>query len=158
MTGREGIPAATPPIIWHSSVRKFGVVGRDVLRVPHLCASERVIERFEDETGDRLSVSPLLQGAFSGAEGLDFGFRPPAEAHENYGRFVLLVVSDEEEFRENNPEVPDLDEGDIGWHRGGEQGWIAFSRYGDVVLEWFAGDERETDERWERLDAILDGL
>ena len=37
-------------------------------------------------------------------------------------------------------------------------GWAALTEHGNAVLMWIAGEEKETDRRWERLEEVLSPL
>ena len=76
-----------------------------------------------------------------------------------YGSFYIVVMRkpDEEDFYKIEDALPLMaDARGIYWHEDGPS-WTAMKRYGNVVLAWDA-DQRELDDRFERLHTVLTGL
>ena len=113
--------------------------------------AKTIRERFERETGDRLTMHRIKMRGLTNFETLDAG-----KLQDKYGRFTIGVFSDAARARRERllREPAEPDEHGVGWEEG-EQGWIATKVYDGVVqLQWFAG-ERVLDERWRLLDRVL---
>jgi hypothetical protein len=113
--------------------------------------AKTIRERFERETGDRLTMHRIRMRGLPDFDTLDAG-----KHEKKHGRFTIGVFADAARARRERllrePEEPD--EHGVGWEQG-EQGWIATKVYdGGVQLQWFAG-ERTLDERWQLLDRVL---
>ena len=119
--------------------------------------AKTIRDRFERETGDRLTIHRIKVRGLVNFETLDAGDR-----EDKHGRFSIAVFPDAARARRERllrtPGEPD--EQGVGWERveeddeGNPSGWIATKLYGDVQLQWFA-DEREVDDRWRLLDRLL---
>jgi hypothetical protein len=165
------VEQADPPIGWMESVSIDGVAKDGELRVPLTCRSARVIDHFAEETGQRLHRDFFFSGG--DADVLDFEAAPDpdiaAARRREWGLFGVRVMlapqaALEWELEQLGPYVVELptrepDADGIVWVRIEERGWLALKEYDRRhLLQWAAGDRRRVDDRWRRLDAILDGL
>ena len=122
--------------------------------------AKAIRDRFERETGDRLTIHKVRGRDIPSFDTLDAG-----KLEERHGRFSIGVFPDAARAqREGFLRPPnDPDEQGVGWEqveeddRGTPPGWIATKLYGNVQLQWFT-DERELGERWELLDRVLADL
>jgi hypothetical protein len=115
--------------------------------------AKTIRERFERETGDRLTMHRIKMRGLANFETLDAG-----KLESKHGRFTIGVFPDAARARRERllREPAERDEHGVGWEQG-EEGWIATKVYdGGVQLQWFA-DERTLDERWQLLDRVLAG-
>ena len=113
--------------------------------------AKTIRERFERETGDRLTMHRIKMRGLTNFETLDAG-----KLEDKYGRFSIGVFPDAARARRERllREPAEPDEQGVGWEEG-EGGWIATKVYDSgVQLQWFAG-ERVLDERWQLLDRVL---
>ena len=113
--------------------------------------AKTIRERFERETGDRLTMHRIDTRGLTKFETLDAG-----KSEDKYGRFTIGVFPDAARARRERllREPAEPDEHGVGWEPA-EDGWIATKVYGDgVQLQWFAG-ERVLDDRWRLLDRVL---
>ena len=113
--------------------------------------AKAIRERFERETGDRLTMHRIKMRGLTNFETLDAG-----KLDDKYGRFTIGVFPDAARARrERLLRAPqESDEDGVGWEQT-EDGWIATKVYeGSVQLQWFA-DKRALDERWRLLDRVL---
>jgi hypothetical protein len=136
-------------------VRGAGITGRiegDTLRIQLTCRAQRVVDRFEGATGDRLTLD-----TFSGGDSqvLDFATlleHVPPPLRRKYGLFRIGVRATEDAEAPFADEIGDAepDARGIYWARG-EREWIALSYYEDrnVALAWIAGPRQRVDDRWE---------
>ncbi len=143
---------------WVESASIGGRIRGDEIWLEPYCTTLSVIEHFEDETGDRLSLN--LRGSIGSVDIVDFGSAPghvDAPLLREYGFFRVLVRTPEatkvlihhlglDRVRE--------DARGIRWIRPDELFW-AIKVYDGVALSWRAGTRKATDERWRRLDRIL---
>ena len=123
--------------------------------------AKAIRDRFERETGDRLTIHKVRGRDIPSFDTLDAG-----KLEERYGRFSIGVFPDAARAqREGFLRPPsDPDERGVGWEQvdedeigGNPPGWIATKLRGNVQLQWFT-DERELGERWELLDRVLADL
>ena len=122
--------------------------GGDREREPFTTA--QVAEFFHAVTGDSLYARPGDELDALSIERGDSG---------RYGSFYIVVMRkpDEEDFYKIENALPLMaDARGIYWHEDGPS-WTAMKRYGNVVLAWDA-DQRELDDRFERLHTVLAGL
>jgi hypothetical protein len=125
-----------------------------------MVTAKAIRERFERETGDRLTIHRIRQRDLAEFDTLDAG-----KLEEQHGRFSIGVFPDAERARrERLLRAPtDPDEAGVGWERveaddrGNPAGWVATKVYGHAQLQWFT-DERELDERWQLLDRVLSAV
>ena len=115
--------------------------------------AKAIRERFERETGDRLTIHKVRVRDIPNFDMLDAG-----KLEGQYGRFSIGVFPDPARARREGflREPQDPDEQGVGWEQG-DEGWIATKLYGTVQLQWFT-DERQLDERWQLLDRFLADL
>jgi hypothetical protein len=119
--------------------------------------AKSIRERFERETGDRLTIHRIRQRDLTEFDTLDAG-----KLEERHGRFSIGVFRDADRARRERllREPSDPDEHGVGWEqveeddRGNPPGWIATKVYGHVQLQWFT-DEQTLDDRWQLLDRLL---
>ncbi|QEC47339.1 hypothetical protein FSW04_06915 [Baekduia soli] len=136
--------------------------------------SEQVVAHFKRRTGAALTRSPTDPPQYTT---LDLGDEPTAEVAE-FGTFTIYVVKGSRPGREiaallaadDNPTakvaVAPADAHGISWEqlsfkalRSQAPAFIARKRYGhNLLLTWVAGNERATDERWDKLDRVLTDL
>jgi hypothetical protein len=126
--------------------------------------SRQVSDEFREETGQPLRET-IPDPSW---EQLGFGLNASPKILNEFGTFSIYVVDEEDPealsslLRDKATGEPlESDENGIYWELDSlSNTWIAHSRYGDnVVLAWFSeSTEPVTDERWERLDDILNGL
>ena len=119
--------------------------------------AKTIRERFERETGDRLTIHRIRMRDLAKFDTLDAG-----KLEKKHGRFSIAVFPDAARARRERllrePSEPDAD--GVGWEHvdedepGNAPGWIATKVYGNVQLQWFT-DERALDERWQVLDRVL---
>lgn len=115
--------------------------------------AKAIRERFEHETGDRLTMHRIRMRGLPNFDTLDAG-----KHEQKYGRFTIGVFPDAARARRERllREPAEPDEHGVGWEQG-DEGWVATKVYdGGVQLQWFA-DERALDERWQLLDRVLVG-
>jgi len=113
-------------------------------------STAQVAEFFHAVTGDSLRAQP---GDELDALSIERG------DNSRYGSFYIVVMRkpDEEDFYKIEDALPLLaDTRGVYWHKDGPS-WTAMKRYGNVVLAWDA-DQRELDDRFERLHTMLSGL
>jgi hypothetical protein len=129
-------------------------------------AAQAVVQEFRDVPG-----MPPLRSAAAGDpswEQLGLGLDIPPAAQEQYGTFTIYVV-DPEDTEAVASLLADKDTGQplepdgngIYWDFDQlAKSYVAQKRYGDnVVLAWWNESRKQgTDERWDRLDQILQGL
>jgi hypothetical protein len=125
--------------------------------------SQEVIQQFEDAPG----MPPLKTAAGSDPswEQLSLGLDLSPAAQERYGTFTIYVVDpeDPEAVRslladKDTAEPLEPDAEGIYWDYDElAKSYVAQKRYGpNVVLAWWnESREQGTDERWERLDAVM---
>ena len=115
--------------------------------------AKAIRERFERETGDRLTIHRIRVRDIPNFDTLDAG-----KLEEQYGLFSIGVFPDAARARREGflREPRDPDEHGVGWEQA-DEGWVATKLYGTVQLQWFT-DERELDERWQVLDRVLGEL
>jgi hypothetical protein len=119
--------------------------------------AKSIRERFERETGDRLTIHRIRQRDLTEFDTLDAG-----KLEERHGRFSIGVFRDADRARRERllREPSDPDEHGVGWEQveeddgGNPPGWIATKVYGHVQLQWFT-DEQTLDDRWQLLDRLL---
>ena len=119
-------------------------------REPEKFTTAQVAGFFHAVTGDSLRAQPGDELDALSIERGDSG---------RYGSFYVVVMRkpDEEDFYKIENALPlKADARGIYWHEDGAT-WTAMKRYGNVVLAWDA-DQRELDDRFERLDTVLSGL
>jgi hypothetical protein len=122
-----------------------------------MMTAKAIRDRFERETGDRLTIHRIRQRGLTEFDALDAG-----KLAEKHGRFSIGVFPDAARARRERllREPSERDEQGVGWERveedngGNQAGWIATKVYGHVQLQWFT-DERALDERWQLLDRML---
>lgn len=118
----------------------------------------RVAREFRAGTGDRLRTHSA-----AGFDQLDlapgFGRPIPPALRREYGEFWIVVLRPgskqnvESQLRGTKP-----DERGIHWLFVRPR-WLAVTVYGEnVLLNWVAGRGKRVDERWRRLDQLLDRL
>ena len=119
-------------------------------REPEQFSTAQVAEFFHEVTGDSLRAQPGDDLDALSIERGDSG---------RYGSFYIVVMRkpDDEDFYKIENALPlKVEQRGIYWHQEGAS-WTAMKRYGNVVLAWRA-DERELDDRFERLHTVLTGL
>ena len=119
-------------------------------REPEKFTTAQVAEFFHAVTGDSLRADSGHELDALSIERGDSG---------RYGTFYIVVMRkpDEEDFYKIERALPlKADPRGIYWHEDGAS-WTAMKRYGNVVLAWDA-DQRELDDRFERLHTVLTGL
>jgi hypothetical protein len=122
--------------------------------------AKTIRERFEHETGDRLTIHRVRVRGLPDFDTLDAG-----KLAERHGRFSIGVFPDAARARRERllREPSEPDEQGVGWEhveeddRADPPGWIATKVYGHVQLQWFT-EERTLDERWQLLDRVLGEL
>jgi hypothetical protein len=131
----------------------------------NLLSARQVTNEFTEETGDKLRSAA---GTDPSWEQFNFGLNPPPALVEQYGIFTIYVVDPSDldavdsllaDKTTGEPLPKDAD--GVQWEKDELSGtWIAYRRYADnVVLSWFSESaKQQTDERFERLDAVLSGL
>jgi hypothetical protein len=128
-------------------------------------AAQSVVQEFDEVPG----MPPLQSAAPDPSwEQLSLGLDLPAADQRKYGTFTIYVVDPEDPEAVKSlladkdtaePLQPDAD--GIYWDYDElARSYVAQKRYGpNVVLAWWnESREQGTDERWERLDGILQGL
>ena len=113
-------------------------------------STAQVAEFFHSVTGDSLQAQPGDELDALSIERGDSG---------RYGSFYIVVMRkpDDEDFYKIEDALPLMaDARGVYWHKDGPS-WTAMKRYGNVVLAWDA-DQRELDDRFERLHTVLTGL
>ena len=113
-------------------------------------STAQVAEFFHEVTGDSLRAQPGDDLDALSIERGDSG---------RYGSFYIVVMRkpDDEDFYKIENALPlKVEQRGVYWHQEGAS-WTAMKRYGNVVLAWGA-DERELDDRFERLHTVLTGL
>jgi hypothetical protein len=128
--------------------------------------SQEVIQQFEEAPG----IPPLEAAAGSDPswEELSLGLDLSPAAQERYGTFTIYVVDpeDPEAVRslladKDTAEPLEADAEGIYWDYDElAKSYVAQKRYGpNVVLAWWnESRQQRTDERWQRLDRILQDL
>jgi len=129
-------------------------------------AAQAVVQQFREVPG----MPPLrtAAGADPSWEQLGLGLDISPAAQERYGTFTIYVV-DPEDSEAVSSLLADKDTGEalqadadgIYWDYDElARSYVAQKRYGEnVVLAWWnQSREKGTDDRWERLDSILQGL
>lgn len=124
-----------------------------------------VADEFQRETGRGLQEAASEDPSW---EQLSYGLDPAPDVLRRYGIFSVYVVEPGNEdavgslLADKSTGAPLEEDGDgIYWERDSlSRTWIAYKRYGEnVVLAWFSErKDRETDERFSRLDRVLSGL
>jgi len=122
-----------------------------------MTTAKAIRERFEHETGDRLTIHRIRVRDLPDFDSLDAG-----KLEKKHGRFAIGVFPDAERARRERllREPNEADEQGVGWDHveeddsGNQPGWIATKVYGHVQLQWFS-DDRTLDERWRVLDRVL---
>jgi hypothetical protein len=128
-------------------------------------AAQTLAQRFDQESG----MPPLETAAGSDPswEQLSLGLDVPPGAQERYGTFTIYVVDPEDleavgsllaDKDTAEPLEPDAD--GIYWDYDElAKSYVAQKRYGpNVVLAWWNEKRKQgTDERWERLDELMQG-
>jgi hypothetical protein len=162
---------AEPAAGWASSVTITGLVTDATLHVARSCASEQVLARFEEQTGQELALD-LFPGTVE-REHLNFeALRDRAAARarrEEWGRFSIVVWPGKpadaiaEERTQLSPyllrDTSEPDQRGIVWLLLEDVGWLAVTNHGGgVLLEWTAGNTKRVDRRWKRLYALLEDL
>ena len=168
-TGR-GEPAAG----WARSVTIAGRLDGSTLRVSIACATQDVADHVRESDGPAVFLDLALSSAATEHLNLE-GHRDPSRvqaAQSRWGRFDILVFPGRDERALDEAigqaesfiagglaAVPPPDREGVTWLRVRGIGWTALTEYrGNVVLEWFAGRTKRTDERWRRLHEILGEL
>ncbi len=126
-------------------------------------AAQTLAQRFDQESG----MPPLETAAGSDPswEQLSLGLDVPPDAQERYGTFTIYVVDPEDLEAvgslladKDTAEPLEQDANGIYWDYDElAKSYVAQKRYGqNVVLAWW-NEKREqgTDERWERLDQLV---
>ena len=144
---------------WAGSVRIGGAIEDGVLRIVLACRTQEVVDHFRERTGETLTLNTFISN--ESVEAVDFASLPslvPPRLRKRYGFFSVRVALDGRGTLEGGLGDTNRGERGIRWRR--EDGdWLAFKKYEhDVWVIWVAGKERRTDERWERLDAVLSGF
>ena len=128
-------------------------------------AAQAVVQEFDEVPG-----MPALQRSVPDPswEQLGLGLDLPAADQRKYGTFTIYVVDpeDPEAVRslladKDTAEPLEPDANGIYWDYDElAKSYVAQKRYGsNVVLAWWNESRKQgTDERWERLDGILQGL
>ena len=124
-----------------------------------------VAREFRTEAGRALEDAAVADAAW---RQLSYGLDPPPALVRRYGIFSVYVVEPGNEeaveslLRDKATGKPlERDDRGVYWELDSQsRTWVAHSRYGsNVVLSWFSERKaRGTDERWQRLHAILTGL
>ena len=168
--GGRGEPAAG----WAESVTVDGYLDGTTLRVSIACATQDVAEHVRENGGPAVFLDLALSNVRTEHLNVE-GHRDPARvraAQRRWGRFDILVFPGRDEraiddaIGQAEPyivgglaAVPHVEPGRVTWVRLQGIGWTALTEYdGNVVLEWFAGATKRTDERWRRLHEILGEL
>lgn len=122
-------------------------------------SAEQVIEAFETVTGERLVARkfdhPLIETGWTNLDLAD------ERARGKFGTFNLVVYDDLEEARRRS--LPPEDVLEIRWQYHPPEEfratplWSASLSYRNVLLRWEV-EEKRTDERWDRLAAVIDHL
>jgi hypothetical protein len=145
------------------AVAGCGSSGNDENQQAAPIASQEIVQQFEDAPG----IPPLKTAAGSDPswEQLSLGLDLSPAAQERYGTFTIYVVDPEDPEAVRSlladkdtakPLQPDAD--GIYWDYDElAKSYVAQKRYGpNVVLAWWnESEEQGTDERWQRLDRIL---
>ena len=169
-----GTGGGEPPVGWARSVTIAGRLEGRTLRVSIACATQDVAELVAESGGPTVFLDLALSNAATEHLNVE-GHRDPSRvraAQRRWGRFDILVFPGhdaqalDQAIAQAEPyiigglaAVPALDRDRVTWLRLDGIGWAALTEYdGRVVLEWFAGREKRTDERWRRLHAILSDL
>jgi len=87
--------------------------------------------------------------------------RVPTDLQPVFGGFEVYVFKPQggEEALTELLGEDDPDERGIYWRRDQQGLHVAHTKYGaNVVVAWFAGEERTVDERWERLHRVMSAL
>jgi hypothetical protein len=128
-------------------------------------AAQAVLQEFREVPGMPELVTAAPDPAW---EQLGPGLDVPPASQEKYGTFTIYVV-DPEDADAVRSLLADKDTGEplqadvdgIYWDYDDlAKSYVAQKRYGEnVVLAWWnESRERGTDERWDRLDEVLQGL
>jgi hypothetical protein len=129
-------------------------------------AAQAVVQQFREVPG----MPPLRSAAGTDPswEQLGLGLDISPAAQERYGTFTIYVVDPEDSEAvsslladKDTGEALEADADGIYWDYDElARSYVAQKRYGEnVVLAWWnQSREKGTDERWERLDSILQGL
>ena len=128
--------------------------------------TQQVIDVFEGE-GVPLYKERLAAGLHGDV--LDVPSSDVEQVADEYGYFLVYVVTNQATLdallsdRQGNPIQPDAD--GIYWKLSTVQAgtasfdsWSASKPFKNVVLWWVAGRDKETDETWDRLNAVLEKL
>jgi hypothetical protein len=129
-------------------------------------AAQTLVQRFDEASG--MPPLEMAAGSDSSWEQLGLGLDLSAAEQERYGTFTIYVV-DPENLEAVSSLLADKDTGEpleqsadgIYWDYDElAKSYVAQKRYGpNVVLAWW-NEQREqgTDERWDRLDELLQGV
>ncbi len=128
-------------------------------------AAQAVVQEFDEVPG----MPPLQTSAPDPSwEQLSLGLDLPAADQERYGTFTIYVVDPEDPEAvgslladKDTAEPLQADASGIYWDYDElAKSYVAQKRYGsNVVLAWWNESRKQgTDERWERLDTVLQGL
>jgi len=129
-------------------------------------AAQAVVQQFREVPG----MPPLRSAAGTDPswEQLGLGLDISPAAQERYGTFTIYVVDPEDSEAvsslladKDTGEALEADADGIYWDYDElARSYVAQKRYGEnVVLAWWnQSREKGTDERWERLDSILQGV
>jgi Domain of unknown function (DUF4352) len=123
---------------------------------PKFMASQ-VTGFFEDVTGDPLDFDTTARIDTITLDRTDY--KRSGAMRERYGSFLIFVLHDQRStaMYKTDGGVPiKPDARGIYWHDDGGT-YQAMKAYDNVVLSWIA-DERQTDERFDRLDGVLSKL
>lgn len=141
-------------VMWWNGATTAGRVDGDTVRYELDCRTEDVQRQLTEAIGREPGFNAFQSNVES--ELLDYGPLPelaPPEVRQRYGAFGVRVRTGDQplEF----PDGTETDTRGISWYLDGDN-WLAMKRYGsDVMLFWFAASERQLDERWDRVDAIM---
>ena len=128
-------------------------------------AAQAVLQEFREAPGMPALVSAAPDPSW---EQLGPALDVPPASQEKYGTFTIYVVDpeDPEAVRslladKDTGEPLEADADGIHWDYDDlSKSYVAQKRYGEnVVLAWWNESRKQvTDERWERLDEVLQGL
>ena len=132
---------------------------------PELVPASQVVQQFERETGRPLQRAAEPDVAW---DQLSYGLDPSPELLEQYGIFSVYVAKEGHVDAltsllkdKATKKTLERDKDGVYWELDSNSGtWIAYKRYGrNIVLVWFSESKQQAvDERWERLDGVLDDL
>jgi hypothetical protein len=143
---------------WVESATIGGRIDDGTLHIELACPAQRVERRFEDATGQALTLNPF--GSTSGTAVLDVATVPedlPTDVEREFGYFRVMVRLERAQrpFLWSELSGVRADARGIYWRREDED-WLAIKRYGrDLALVWLAPGSHRVDERWRRLDDAM---